>query len=149
MRVVMVAMLLSSAVASVDSAPNAVTKVVNMLKKMQTTMQEEAEKDQEVYEKMSCWCETNDKETNAAVEAAQRAIGELTAKIEEQAALAARLETEIEQLAAEIKAAEEAIATATAMREKEHAEFSAEEKEMVDTIAALTQAIDVLSKHHP
>merc|ERR1719247_4094209 len=97
---------------------------------------------------MSCWCETNDKETNAAVEAAQRAISELTAKIEENAALAARLETEIEQLAAEIKSAEEAIATATALREKEHAEFSAEEKEMVDTISALTDAIAVLSKHN-
>merc|ERR1719482_2190422 len=145
----MVAMLLSSAVGSVDSAPNAVTKVVNMLKKMQTTMQEEAEKDQEVYEKMSCWCETNDKETNAAVEAAQRAIGELTATIEEQAALAARLETEIEQLAAEIKSAQEAIATATEMRNKEHEAFSAEEKEMVETIAALTQAVEVLSKHNP
>merc|ERR1719428_1323138 len=127
-------MLLSSAVGSVDSAPNAVTKVVNMLKKMQTTMQEEAEKDLEVYEKMSCWCETNDKETNAAVEAAQRAISELTAKIEE--------------LESEIKSAEEAIATATALREKEHAEFSAEEKEMVDTISALTDAIAVLSKHN-
>merc|ERR1719482_1548176 len=145
----MVVMLLSSAVGSVDSAPNAVTKVVNMLKKMQTTMQEEAEKDQEVYEKMSCWCETNDKETNAAVEAAQRAIGELTATIEEQAALAARLETEIEQLAAEIKSAQEAIATATEMRNKEHEAFSAEEKEMVETIAALTQAVEVLSKHNP
>merc|ERR1719258_730973 len=110
-------------------------------------MMEEAEKDQEVYEKMSCWCETNDKETNAAVEAAQRAISELTAKIEENAALAARLETEIEELEPEIKSAEEAIAPATAPREKEHAEFSAEEKEMVDTISALTDAIAVLSKH--
>merc|ERR1719274_527686 len=111
-------------------------------------MQEEAAKGQEVYEKMSCWCETNDKETNAAVEAAQRAISELTAKIEENAALAARLETEIEELESEIKSAEEAIATATALREKEHAEFSAEEKEMVDTISALTDAIAVLSKHN-
>merc|ERR1719399_2248606 len=115
---------------------------------MQETMQEEAAKDQEVCEKMSCWCETNDKETNAAVEAAQRAISELTAKIEENAALAARLETEIEELESEIKSAEEATATATALREKEHAEFSAEEKEMVDTISALTDAIAVLSKHN-
>merc|ERR1719335_561526 len=143
-----VAALLSSA-DDTDLKEHPVSKIVTMLKKMQSTMQEEAEKDQEVYEKMSCWCETNDKETNAAVEAAQRAISELTAKIEENAALAARLETEIEELEAEIKSAEEAIAIATALREKEHAEFSAEEKEMVDTIAALTDAIAVLSKHNP
>merc|ERR1719335_940047 len=143
-----VAALLSSA-DDTDLKEHPVSKIVTMLKKMQSTMQEEAEKDQEVYEKMSCWCETNDKETNAAVEAAQRAISELTAKIEENAALAARLETEIEELEAEIKSAEEAIAIATALREKEHAEFSAEEKEMVDTISALTDAIAVLSKHNP
>merc|ERR1719262_2152307 len=133
-----VAALLSQAdVADLDLKEHPVAKIVAMLTKMQSTMQEEAEKDQEVYEKMSCWCETNDKESNAAVEAAQRAIGELTAKIEEQAALAARLETEIEQLEAEIAAAKEAIKTATALREKEHEAFSAEEKEMVDTISAL------------
>jgi len=150
MRTAMLAMLVYSAAAFLADADkeHPVTKVVNMLKKMQETMQEEAAKDQEVYEKMSCWCETNDKETNAAVEAAQRAISELTAKIEENAALAARLETEIEELESEIKSAEEAIATATALREKEHAEFSAEEKEMVDTISALTDAIAVLSKHN-
>jgi len=143
-------MLVYSAAALLADADkeHPVSKVVNMLKKMQETMMEEAAKDQEVYEKMDCWCKTNDKETNAAVEAAQRAISELTAKIEENAALAARLETEIEELESEIKSAEEAIATATALREKEHAEFSAEEKEMVETIAALTDAIAVLSKHN-
>merc|ERR1719409_1844653 len=129
-------MLVYSAAALLADADkeHPVSKVVNMLKKM--------------HEKMDCWCKTNDKETNAAVEAAQRAISELTAKIEENAALAARLETEIEELESEIKSAEEAIATATALREKEHAEFSAEEKEMVETIAALTDAIAVLSKHN-
>jgi len=68
--------------------------------------------------------------------------------IEEKSALAAKLATEIEQLKAEMEAAAQAIATATKMREEEHAAFSAEEKELLETIAALTEAIGVLAKHN-
>ena len=119
-----------------------------MLKKMQTTLGEEQKKDDEINEKMSCYCETNDKEKNSAVEAALRAIDELTVTIEEKSALAAKLATEIEQLKAEMEEAAKAIGTATKMREEEHAAFSAEEKELLETIAALTQALAVLAKHN-
>jgi hypothetical protein len=148
--VVMLAMLpVCSALLRDDSAKeHPVTKIVNMLKKMQTTLTEEQAKDDEINEKMSCYCETNDKEKNEAVEAALRAIDELTVTIEEKSALAAKLATEIEQLVAEMEAAAQAIATATKMREEEHAAFSAEEKELLETIAALTEAIGVLGKHN-
>jgi len=148
--VVMLAMLPAcSALLREESAKeHPVTKIVNMLKKMQTTLGEEQAKDDEINEKMSCYCETNDKEKNAAVEAALRAIDELTVTIEEKSALAAKLATEIEQLKAEMEAAAQAIATATKMREEEHAAFSAEEKELLETIAALTEAIGVLGKHN-
>lgn len=148
--VVMLAMLPAcSALLREESAKeHPVTKIVNMLKKMQTTLGEEQAKDDEINEKMSCYCETNDKEKNAAVEAALRAIDELTVTIEEKSALAAKLATEIEQLKAEMEAAAQAIATATKMREEEHAAFSAEEKELLETIAALTEALGVLGKHN-
>jgi len=148
--VVMLAMLPAcSALLRDDSAKeHPVTKIVNMLKKMQTTLGEEQAKDDEINEKMSCYCETNDKEKNEAVEAAVRAIDELTVTIEEKSALAAKLATEIEQLKAEMEAAAEAIATATKMREEEHATFAAEEKELLETISALTQALGVLAKHN-
>jgi hypothetical protein len=148
--VVMLAMLPAcSALLRDNSAKeHPVTKIVNMLKKMQTTLGEEQKKDDEINEKMSCYCETNDKEKNSAVEAALRAIDELTVTIEEKSALAAKLATEIEQLKAEMEAAAKAIGTATKMREEEHAAFSAEEKELLETIAALTQALAVLGKHN-
>jgi hypothetical protein len=148
--VVMLAMLPAcSALLRDDSAKeHPVTKIVNMLKKMQTTLTEEQAKDDEINEKMSCYCETNDKEKNAAVEAALRAIDELTVTIEEKSAEAAKLATEIEQLVAEMEAAAQAIATATKMREEEHDAFSAEEKELLETIQALTEALGVLGKHN-
>jgi len=148
--VVMMAMLpVCSAVLRDDATKeHPITKIVNMLKKMQTTLTEEQEKDQEIYEKMSCYCETNDKEKNAAVEAAMRAIDEFTSTIEQKSAEVAKLATEIEDLLAEVKAAEEAIQTATEMRAKEHETFSAEEKELLETISALTDALGVLAKHN-
>jgi hypothetical protein len=149
--VVMLSMLpaCSAITLSDDSAKeHPVTKIVNMLKKMQTTLGEEQAKDDEINEKMACYCETNDKEKNSAVEAALRAIDELTVTIEEKSALASKLATEIEQLVAEMEAAAKAIATATKMREEEHAAFSAEEKELLETIAALTDALGVLGKHN-
>merc|ERR1719389_833292 len=153
MRVLLVTLALMlpacSALLRDDSAKEyPVTKIVNMLKKMQTTLTEEQAKDDEINEKMSCYCETNDKEKNAAVEAALRAIDELTVTIEEKSALAAKLATEIEQLKAEMEAAAEAIATATKMREEEHDAFTAEEKELLETIQALTEALGVLAKHN-
>merc|ERR1719181_1075646 len=115
---------------------------------MQDTLLSEKKKDEEVYEKMSCWCEVYDKEKTASVAAAERAIDQLTSTIEEKTALSAQLKGEIEGLEAEMEKAKEAIDTATAMREEEKLEFTTEEKELLDTVDALTHAVEVLGKHH-
>merc|ERR1719482_1190833 len=104
---------------------------------MQDTLLSEKKKDEEIYEKMSCWCEVNDKEKSASIEAAERAIDQLTSTIEEKTALSAQLKGEIEGLEAEMDKAAEAIETATAMRAEEKTEFTTEEKELIDTVDAL------------
>jgi hypothetical protein len=38
-----------------------VTKVITLLKDMQKQLQAESEADQEIYDKLACWCTTNDK----------------------------------------------------------------------------------------
>jgi len=128
--------------------PKAVTKIVNMLTKMQDTLIDEGKKDEEIYEKMTCWCTVNRKEKTENIEAAERAIDQYTSTIEEKTALTAQLKTEIEQLKEEMEKAQEAIDTATAMREEDHAEFSKEEQELIETVDALTRAVEVLGKHH-
>merc|ERR1719478_1068271 len=72
-----------------------VAKVVGMLKDMQTTLQEEAENDQELYDKMVCWCETNDKEKTQAIATAGQQIKDLTAAIEEYTSKDQQLTTDI------------------------------------------------------
>jgi len=132
-----------------DSKEYPVTKVVKLLKDMQATLQKEMETDQEVYDKLACWCETNDKEKTAAIEIAEQRITEFTTAIEELSAKSARLDTEIKTLNEEIAKNQEALNKATAIREKELEEFNAEEKDMMQSIQALKNAITVLGKHHP
>merc|ERR1719160_1151931 len=115
---------------------------------MQKQLEQEAEEDEEIYEKMACWCETNDKEKTKAIADAEALIEDLTTEIEEKTAASARLNAEITNLEKEIAKNQAALDKATAIRQKELAEFNAEEKDMLQSISALKSAITVLSKHH-
>merc|ERR1719230_77396 len=75
-------------------------------------MEKEAEEDEEVYDKMACWCETNEKEKTKAIKDAEARI--------------AQLETELEE---EVAKSQAALDKATSIREKELANFNGEEKE--------------------
>jgi chromosome segregation ATPase len=124
-----------------------VTKVVNLLKDMQNTLQEEMKTDQEVYDKLACWCETNSKDKNAAVDTAGVRIKQYRTTIEEMTAKSGRVGAEIKGLESDLEASKQALAKATGIREKELAEFNAEEKDMMQSIQAMKNAVMVLGKH--
>merc|ERR1719252_28045 len=111
-------------------------------------LEKEAAEDEDVYDKIACWCETNDKAKTKAIAEAEARISDLTSKIEELTANSARLGTEIKNLEKEVAANQEALDQATAIRQKQLAEFNAEEKDLLESISALKAAIVVLSKHH-
>jgi len=125
-----------------------VSKVITLLKDMLKQLEKEKEIDEEIYDKMACWCETNDKEKSKTISDAEARIKKLEALIEEDTALSARLNQEIAKLKEEVAAAEKALAEATSIREREIAEFEAEEKSLLESISALSAAVEVLSKHH-
>jgi len=126
-----------------------VTKVVTLLKDMQAQLEKEAEEDEEVYDKMACWCKTNDRDKTMSIKEAETRIADLTTTIESTAAASGRLKTEIANEESDLAKAEKALGQLTAMREKQAKEFNAEEKDMLQSIKALDSAIVVLSKHHP
>merc|ERR1712107_423655 len=125
-----------------------VSKVITLLKDMLKQLEKEAEEDEEIYDQLACWCETNDKEKTKSIADAEAKIEDLTTKIEELTASSARLNTEIKNLEKEVAENQEALDQATAIREKQLAEFNAEEKDLLQSISALKAAITVLSKHH-
>jgi len=125
-----------------------VSKVITLLKDMSKQLEKEAEEDEEIYDQMACWCETNDKEKTKAISDAEARISDLTTSIEELTANSARLNTEIKNLEQEVAKNQEALDQATALRQKQLAEFNAEEKDMLGAISALKSAVTVLSKHN-
>jgi len=125
-----------------------VTKVINLLKDMSKQLEKEAEEDEEVYEKVACWCSTNDKDKTTSISDAEARISSLTASIEEGTAQSARLNTEIKNLGAEVSKNNAGLDKATAIRESELAEFNAEEKDLLQSIGALKSAVTVLGKHN-
>merc|ERR1712072_65436 len=119
-----------------------------MGKDMLKQLEKEAEEDEEIYDKMACWCETNDKEKTKSIADAEARISDLTTKIEELTASSARLNTEIKNLEKEVAENQAALDKATAIREKQLAEFNEEEKDLLQSISALKSAVTVLSKHN-
>jgi len=125
-----------------------VSKVITLLKDMLKQLEKEAEEDEEIYDKMACWCETNDKEKTKSIADAEARISDLTTKIEELTASSARLNTEIKNLEKEVAENQAALDKATAIRQKQLAEFNEEEKDLLESISALKSAVTVLSKHN-
>jgi len=139
----------ATAAAKVDENKNRpVTKIINLLKDMQAQLAKEADQDEEVYEKVSCWCQTNDKDKTTAISDAESRIDALVAAIEGHTANSARLNTEIKNLDHEIARNQQALDKATGIRTKELAEFNGEEKDMLQSIGALKSAVTVLGAHN-
>jgi len=124
-----------------------VKRVIKLLRKMKDELVVEAENESSMYDKMVCWCETNEKEKTKAIADAEAKETDLEAEIEERAAKFGKIATEIEALKEQIAEDTETLKKATAMREKEAAGFRAEEKDMVQAITNLKRAIEVLKRH--
>jgi len=125
-----------------------VTKVITLLRDMQAQLEKEADSDEDLYNKLMCWCETNDKEKTQAIQDAETKIGQLTTTIETTAADSARLKQEITNHEQDLAKSKESLDQGTAIRAKQLSEFSAEEKDMLQSIKALEDALIVLSRHH-
>jgi len=125
-----------------------VSGVVELLRDMQKQLSKQADADEEIYEKLACWCTTNDKAKTQAIADAEARVTDLSATIEKTTALGETLKVEINGLEQEVAKNQQSLNVATALREKQKAEFVGEEKEMIQSIQALGAAITVLAKHH-
>jgi len=123
-----------------------IQKVVRLLKEMQAQISKEGEEDKEMMEKMNCHCETNEKEKTKAIADADQRITDLTAAIPESAAKATEAEVTIKQLQKEVAQNSEALEKATEVRAKEQAEFRTGEKDLIQSIASLKNAVQMMSK---
>merc|ERR1719502_1220041 len=125
---------------------NPIRRVVTMLQMMAKKVAAEGEKEEEMYEKFMCYCETSGKALQKSIEDAEAKVPELMSAIEEAVALKKQLEEELVQHRKDRADAKEAIEQATAIREKEAAEFAKEMAESNANIDALDRAIPAIEK---
>merc|ERR1719169_302879 len=104
-----------------------VAKVVRMLKDMQAELNKELEDDKAVYEMLTCWCETNEKEKTKAIEEGEAKIAQLEADLGEYAAKIKELKALIAESKDKYNGDWEALNKASAMRMKDNKEFHGEE----------------------
>eukprot|EP00747_Dinoflagellata_sp_TGD_P090858 gnl/TRDRNA2_/TRDRNA2_164861_c0_seq1.p2 gnl/TRDRNA2_/TRDRNA2_164861_c0~~gnl/TRDRNA2_/TRDRNA2_164861_c0_seq1.p2 ORF type:complete len:430 (-),score=141.68 gnl/TRDRNA2_/TRDRNA2_164861_c0_seq1:966-2255(-) len=125
-----------------------VSKVVKLLEDMQKKLEAEHEADEAAYDKMACWCETNDKAKTKAIADAEQKVADLGDEILQLTETSARLKVEIKALTKDVAHQQKALDAAIKMREKQYEEFVAEEKSTAASVASLADALDVLGKHH-
>jgi len=124
-----------------------VKRVVLLLQKMKSELENEAAKEAEMYDKMVCWCKTNDKEKTQAIADAEARETDLEDEIGSRSARFGELSAQIAQLKKDIAAESKALEDARSVREKEAAAFTEEHKDLVQAITNLKNAIAVLGRH--
>merc|ERR1711953_1311491 len=98
------------------------------------------------YAEFAEMCEERSASLQFEIKTGEGEVADLKATIAEETALAASLDTKVEELTASIAADEADLEAATKIREKENADFMAEEKELSEVIDSLQRAIGILEK---
>merc|ERR1719160_1863050 len=109
-------------------------------------VEEEGEKEKELYDAFMCYCKSGVGQLQGAVDDANKRIPELTSLIEELEAILAKLKADIEQHKKDRAAAKASIEAAVEIRKKEAAAAKAESVNNQVYISALKKAIAALEK---
>jgi len=132
--------------ATEENHMNPIRKVVTLLQKMQKKVQDEGERESELYEKFQCYCKTGKGDLAASIGAAEEKVASLTSSLEAGAAKLAGAKSALEQAQADRAAAKTAMSEATALREKEAATFASFKSDHEANVAAIAKAVDAISK---
>merc|ERR1719281_2424850 len=109
-------------------------------------VEEESEKEKELYDAFMCYCKSGVGQLQGAVDDANKRIPELTSLIEELEGLLGKLKADIEQHKKDRAAAKAAIEAAVEIRKKEAAAAKTESVNNQVYIVALKKAIAALEK---
>ena len=127
-------------------AANPVRRVVSMLQSMQKKVEAEGDKEEEMYNKFSCYCKTGVADLSASISAAGTKGTQLGSEVKAAEEQLVQVKQGLKDAQTERAEAKTAVATATSIREKEAAEFSATKAELESYISAIKQAVAALTK---
>jgi len=117
-----------------------------MIQRMQKQVEEQGEKEKDLFEKFMCYCQSGTADLEKSIADAETKIPQLESAIKEMAGELLQLKADVKQHKKDRADAKKAIAEATAIREKEAAEFAKLSSDFKTNIAAMTKAITALEK---
>eukprot|EP00746_Dinoflagellata_sp_MGD_P162153 gnl/MRDRNA2_/MRDRNA2_89583_c0_seq1.p1 gnl/MRDRNA2_/MRDRNA2_89583_c0~~gnl/MRDRNA2_/MRDRNA2_89583_c0_seq1.p1 ORF type:complete len:641 (-),score=216.85 gnl/MRDRNA2_/MRDRNA2_89583_c0_seq1:22-1944(-) len=126
------------------TAERPVAKVVRLLNDMKAQLEKEAEEDEEVMEKMECWCTHGEAQKTAAISSNTAAVASLETAIEEYTAQGQQLAKDIKQLTKDIDSNKQELLEATTMRDKDRAEYVQDEKEQLVSLEGVKNALSAI-----
>merc|ERR1719421_410780 len=121
-----------------------VEKVVQMIRDLQTQVQDEGTKEATTYDKFACFCKSKTDEKTDAIETGETAVETITANLGTLTAKRDTLDGEIQTLNDEIAGYEEQLKTASGLRADEKKAFEGNLLDMTKAISALERAIETL-----
>merc|ERR1719389_948927 len=131
-------------VAVAGAAP--IDKVISMIGELEQKIIKEGEEAHQVYVEFSEWCEDTSKNVMYEIKTGKSDKESLEAEIAKEAANIDAQQAKIEELAGDIAMDESDLKAATHIREKEEADFTAKEKDLVETVDTLERAIGIIEK---
>jgi len=138
--------VLASLCALRAAAVSPVQKVVQLLGELEMKIIKDGEEEKKAYDAFMDWCKNGAADKEYEIKTAKSDIEDLTATIGKADADISTTSSKIEDLGATISKNDADLQAASAIREKEVKEYTATEKEMVDTIDTLERAINILER---
>merc|ERR1719321_1484902 len=123
-----------------------IAKIIQMIGDLETKVIAEGEECQKTYEDFSEWCEETAKNLQFEIKTGKNEVASLKATIDEESANIAKQTSTIEELAGAIATDEADLKAATEIRDKENTDFTAQEKDLVETIDIVERAIGIIEK---
>merc|ERR1740138_1868748 len=117
-----------------------------MISDLQAKVISEGEASHGVFAEFSEWCEDRARELGFDIKTAEAEVTELKASVEKETANIEVFSAKVEDLAAELAKDTADLKAATDIREKEHADFEAEEGELMEIVDTLKRAISILER---
>jgi len=122
-----------------------IARVVKLIAELKVKTETDGKNEQAAYDKYACWCEDTLERKSADISSAKELIDDTGILIKKLKGEIASHGAEIAQLNKDIAQNAAAVKEATDMRGKEHGDYAKEREESENCIAALEQAIKVLT----
>merc|ERR1719343_1256727 len=138
--------LAALAVAQGKVQSNPIGTAIALLNDLTAKITKEGEVEAKAYAEYVEWCDDVSKNIGFAIKTATKDKAELEAQIIELNSDIEAAGSKIDSLASDVSTAQADLKAAKTIRAKETADFAASEKELVETIHAITRAITILER---